>query len=214
MAWPSSIIIIEIIDYWPKRSSKRVICLWTCRNPRVFPVSRRQREEQVAANLHGQLARCSGALAHDSHATEAPRKADINVGCCSSFQACVSAPPITRLANQQGLLHGWGRSYLGVVKQNVARARARAAHPNRGPGPHPRPPCNVPRTLAASAKLAAQSWRSSRNCRTSDRRKHAHPSFHLRDDRTDGSAAETTSIHPREAQAEAAHLHQQRRLAA
>ena len=43
---------------------------------------------------------------------------------------------------------------------------------------HPRPPCDVPRTLAASAKLAAQSWRSSRNCRTSDRRKHVQPSFH------------------------------------
>ena len=38
--------------------------------------------------------------------------------------------------------------------------------------------------------------------RTSDRRKHVHPSFHLRDDRADGSAAETTSIHHREAQAE------------
>jgi len=55
---------------------------------------------------------------------------------------------------------------------------------------HPRPPCDVPRTLAASAKLAAQSWRSSRNCRTSDRRKHVQPSFHLRDDDDEGDGEE------------------------
>ena len=78
---------------------------------------------------------------------------------------------------------------------------------------HRRSPRDVPRSLAASAKLATQSWRSSRNCRTTDRREHVQPSFHLRDDRADGSAAEATSIHRREAQAAAAHLQQQRQLA-
>ena len=61
---------------------------------------------------------------------------------------------------------------------------------------HPRPPCDVPRTLAASAKLATRSWRSSRNCRTTDSRKHVQPSFHLRDRRADGSAAAAPSIQP------------------
>ena len=109
------------------------------------------------------------------------------------------------------LLPGWGRSYL-AVRQNVARAPARPPHPNRGPGPSETTlrRASYARSVreARSPELAVKP----QHCRTSDRRKHVQPSFHLRDDRADGSAAETTSIHHREAQA-AAHLHQQRRLA-
>ena len=49
--------------------------------------------------------------------------------CATRFEKSSST-----LANQEGLLPGWGRSYLGV-RQNVTRAPAHDPHPNRGPEP-------------------------------------------------------------------------------